>query len=1274
MRSMNETNPNHHMMHPFRAVKRAVALLTASALALGGSLLTATAAGAYEMDLAAVADHVTYDASKRVPAVESMAGIQGIGVGGAQQVTLPGTAGADSALVRISVFEPTQDVTVFAAGVPTLFAAAGQDASTTTLVAVKDGKAAMSASVAVDTRVEVLATFSGNPNAPGSTNPVEQPSVRPVSSVRQGFVGVLGLGGVPSEQVRAVYVTADVTLESAGVLTLAGQQMNLPRGRSVISTIAVPDAQSGALAVDANVDGTIALSVRGWVADAPANATNVNVTGSFVPTVGTAWSDAKASVGKDAQVAVSGLTDRVMSIALVSATQTAAEKSRSYVEIGRHINGRSQGVLVDDQTGALPQIEVVESASDSAAVSVRGADVDVRVLAIGDILGAPVRSEGKTDVQITSPKNGDEAELTQIGVVTLTGTVASDAAIDQIAVFGNDTEIGRADVTYTTNGPVWEMEVAAPESGNVKYSVKAIARDDTNSDASVAVNVKLPSEEDVVVNPDVTVIGPDDAASKVLAVHENDVVFESEPAFEIGAVIVSDVGENAPEGFMRRVTAIEKTEAGWVVSTSPAVLTEVFMQATIDDSPSLGDEHMELVTPTESSNDNVEFVGAGAAEIIRANADRDSKNADKPQLESEALMDTSVDEPQTQAKTAAYAGTVPTPRSVAANRGGRANVYRTNGGGSFGGRGDEVDEEDSDEENYALKLSCELSIYNAEDGEFTGAGDVVDKANKRVKLCTEDDDDEEETRESGVKIEFESTLENFGPTFYLDIKTDWKWIVPNPTLRGGRIDVHGDIETEAAVTAFAEDKLEEEVLLHTLRHAVTFPVGPVPVVIDISVPINLKAELSLEASLKYKYSANDHFAFGTEFKNGNWVPVKTFGPKDADDNGNSDEGLCGFASHVEGEFAFEPMIGLNFEPKVTLYGVAGPKMSLDFLTGIVTGKVTYNVAEGGKFRLKAGFKVEGELKLVLKIPVIDWEVAEFSVAHFEKKIAVGDPIEIKLNGLCPTDDDDNDPDKPNREERYNLSGVVTDAENGSVITDAEVEFTADDGHGSSTMRMTNGDGEFSIRLKAGKYVVKVRKNGYVNYANTVTLDKDVKLPIPLTKPLRSETEYRAVLTWGETPRDEDSHLIGTDGTSEPFHVYYADPSAYRGNDGDDDRIAWLDVDDTTSYGPETVTFSVSSSGIYSYYVHNYSAEAPLNTSGAQVVLYRGNEMIKTYSIPSDWSNQNAWTVFSIVNGQVTDYVDQSGVADDPSSRTRNNDSPKRLFRKDISQEDMEWLW
>ena len=62
---------------------------------------------------------------------------------------------------------------------------------------------------------------------------------------------------------------------------------------------------------------------------------------------------------------------------------------------------------------------------------------------------------------------------------------------------------------------------------------------------------------------------------------------------------------------------------------------------------------------------------------------------------------------------------------------------------------------------------------------------------------------------------------------------------------------------------------------------------------------------------------------------------------------------------------------------------------------------------------------------------------------------------------------------------------------------------------------------------------------------------------------------RIVLTWGEYPWDLDSHLYGKDKLtdSDVFHTCYWAKNYYQGSTA----IAKLDVDDTTSYGPETTT-------------------------------------------------------------------------------------------------------
>lgn len=101
---------------------------------------------------------------------------------------------------------------------------------------------------------------------------------------------------------------------------------------------------------------------------------------------------------------------------------------------------------------------------------------------------------------------------------------------------------------------------------------------------------------------------------------------------------------------------------------------------------------------------------------------------------------------------------------------------------------------------------------------------------------------------------------------------------------------------------------------------------------------------------------------------------------------------------------------------------------------------------------------------------------------------------------------------------------------------------------------------------------------------------------------------RISLTWGEKPRDLDSHLVGPtkDGKGR-FHIYYSNKDYIENGD----LIADLDYDDTTSYGPEITTIHSLIPGEYYFYVHDYSTgsnsqSTVMGNSGALVKIYRGN--------------------------------------------------------------------
>ena len=88
--------------------------------------------------------------------------------------------------------------------------------------------------------------------------------------------------------------------------------------------------------------------------------------------------------------------------------------------------------------------------------------------------------------------------------------------------------------------------------------------------------------------------------------------------------------------------------------------------------------------------------------------------------------------------------------------------------------------------------------------------------------------------------------------------------------------------------------------------------------------------------------------------------------------------------------------------------------------------------------------------------------------------------------------------------------------------------------------------------------------------------------------------WTATLTWGASPSDLDLHLWTPSGE----HVYFGNPSASG---------VRLSSDDTTGYGPETLTFTTSECGRYALAVHHYQGEsASFAGSGAEVALTRSD--------------------------------------------------------------------
>ncbi|MBU6958624.1 tetratricopeptide repeat protein [Pseudomonas sp. CVAP len=193
-----------------------------------------------------------------------------------------------------------------------------------------------------------------------------------------------------------------------------------------------------------------------------------------------------------------------------------------------------------------------------------------------------------------------------------------------------------------------------------------------------------------------------------------------------------------------------------------------------------------------------------------------------------------------------------------------------------------------------------------------------------------------------------------------------------------------------------------------------------------------------------------------------------------------------------------------------------------------------------------------------------------------------------------------------------LSAVVKDQK----IADAEVLLQRNGAQ--NVVGRTNAQGQVSLTADFAddaSNLLIIKKPGYSNLV--------VKCPCKgmtyAVSPVMTNLDgLRVVLTWGATPRDLDSHMIFPGN-----NIYFG---SKQGTD------AHLDVDNTTSYGPETITLEKKHFGeSYVYAVHDFSnggnpSSRALSNSQAKVFVYMGQSLVRTYYVPQNRSG-NLWTVF-----------------------------------------------
>ena len=218
-----------------------------------------------------------------------------------------------------------------------------------------------------------------------------------------------------------------------------------------------------------------------------------------------------------------------------------------------------------------------------------------------------------------------------------------------------------------------------------------------------------------------------------------------------------------------------------------------------------------------------------------------------------------------------------------------------------------------------------------------------------------------------------------------------------------------------------------------------------------------------------------------------------------------------------------------------------------------------------------------------------------------------------------------------------LAGLITVAQQRTIqvlsatikdkrIENAEVLLQK---NGSQTV-IGNTDANGNVTLNADfaddvNATIIIKKNGF---STLVAKCPCANLTYAISPVMQNLDGMRIVLSWGAKPSDLDAHLAYGNN-----HVYFSNKTGDNAN---------LDVDDTNSYGPETITIDQKNFGQnYVFSIHDYSDQTNPNTydlsnSQAKVFVYIGQSLVRTYYITPNKIG-NLWTVFKInTNGEMED--------------------------------------
>lgn len=224
-----------------------------------------------------------------------------------------------------------------------------------------------------------------------------------------------------------------------------------------------------------------------------------------------------------------------------------------------------------------------------------------------------------------------------------------------------------------------------------------------------------------------------------------------------------------------------------------------------------------------------------------------------------------------------------------------------------------------------------------------------------------------------------------------------------------------------------------------------------------------------------------------------------------------------------------------------------------------------------------------------------------------------------------------------------ITGCIEDNENNPVnLATMRTQGVSYSGQSSS---YSDTNGNFSVSAKSNSSILlsSYTADGLSRTTSITTGNEDTVLEECII--LEGSAAAVITLTWGEHPRDLDTQFFGpnSEDGNDAFLLYYSNKDVALNN-----SFLWLDVDDTSSYGPEITTISsFPYAGRYTYAIKHFSGSSDIAASPARVKLdYAGERQI--FSVPEGEATK-CWAVFDFV-------VDETGEVNIETLGTWENDN------------------